>query len=113
MRTYDDLRATPRFKLFQLAGMTVSGERKRVHVLNLSAGGALLYSPEPPVPGTPMRLECGDAARFARVAWARGRRFGVTFALPLANAQVDQVIADQQELVSAASLRIGVLADAA
>lgn len=36
-----------------------------------------------------------------------------TFALPLANAHVDQVIADQQKLVAAASLRIGVLADAA
>ena len=107
---FDDthhLRAAPRFKLFQPAEITTSGRTSRVHLLNLSAGGALIHAAVPPSRGTPVHVRCGGHSRAARVAWVHERRFGVAFANPLATDQVAQVIADQEALVAAASRRIG------
>lgn len=101
------LRATPRFKLFQPSEMTSgSTPPTRVHILNLSTGGALLYAAAPPRPGTPLRLRCGDEMRTARVAWAEQRRFGVAFTTPLADGKVTQVIAEQEASVAAARRRV-------
>lgn len=102
-----DLRAKPRYKLFQPSEMTLSGATTRVHILNLSATGALVHAAEPPAPGTSLRLRPGQGLRPARVVWTRGRRFGVAFSTPLADAQVDSVIADQEALIAEASRRFG------
>jgi hypothetical protein len=97
------LRSTPRYKLFQPSEMSTEGATRRVHLLNLSAGGALIYASEPPPPGTTLRLYC--AARFvaARVAWRDERRFGVAFITPLADTVVSEVIAAHDALVTDAS----------
>lgn len=100
------LRATPRYKLFQPGEISVGGATKRVHVLNLSAGGALIYAPEPPARGTPLRVRCGDQSLSARVAWRDDQRFGVAFVVPLTDARVAEIIAAQDALVSAASRRL-------
>jgi hypothetical protein len=104
------LRAKPRFKLFQPVQMIASGGARRVHLLNLSAGGALVHAADPPAPGTAIQLCPGASFRSARVAWTNGRRFGVTFTTPLPDAHVAQVIADQATLVATASQRIAQLA---
>lgn len=100
------LRATPRYKLFQPSEITVGVLSSRVHVLNLSAGGALLYASDPPEPGTPLRLQCGAQSLPARVAWREERRFGVQFVCPLTEASVADIIATQDALVAAASQRL-------
>lgn len=104
------MRAKPRFKLFQPTEMTASGATTtRVHILNLSAGGALVYAAAPPRPGTALRLRCGDESRPARVAWTEERRFGIAFTVPLADTQVTRVIADQEASIAAATRRAGAL----
>lgn len=100
------LRATPRYKLFQPAEMCTGSVATRVHILNLSAGGALMYASNPPAKGTILRLRCGDRTLPACVAWTDERRFGVAFVAPLASTDVDDVIAAQDALVSAVSRRV-------
>jgi hypothetical protein len=101
-----DLRATPRHKLFQPTEMTTDGMTRRVHLLNLSAGGALIFAANPPMPGAILQLACGGHSLPARVAWRAERRFGVAFITPLAEAEVSEVIAAQDALVASASRRI-------
>lgn len=100
------LRAKPRFKMFQPTEMKASDAIRRVHLLNLSAGGALVYAAEPPAPGSALNLQLDDQHRPARVVWADGRRFGVAFVQPLADAQVERAIASQEAAIRAASQRI-------
>lgn len=101
------MRATPRYKLFQPTEMVSDGQTRRVHLLNVSAGGALIFAAEPPMPGAMLRLECGSHSLEARVAWRTERRFGVAFITPLDEGQVSELIAAQDALVAAASRRIG------
>jgi hypothetical protein len=86
------MRAAPRFKLFQPTAMTTAAGTARVHLLNLSTGGALVHATEAPTPGSLLRLQCGEEQRVARVAWANGRRFGAAFSLPLTDAQVEALV---------------------
>lgn len=97
------LRAAPRYKLFQPTEISVAGETRRAHVLNLSAGGALLYAMDPPASGTKVLVLCGGRLLSARVAWREDRRFGLVFLTPLANAEISKVVAAQNALISGAS----------
>jgi hypothetical protein len=85
-------RAAPRYKLFQPTAMTTPSGTARVHLLNLSTGGALVHAADPPPAGSLLRLQCGTEQRVARVAWSRGRRFGAAFSLPLSEAQVEALL---------------------
>lgn len=93
------LRATPRYKLFQPTEIRTGSSTRRAHLLNLSAGGALIYASDPPTPGTPLRVRCGARSLPAHVAWNDGRRFGVAFLTPLSNAEVSEAIAAHDALV--------------
>lgn len=93
------LRATPRYKLFQPTEICTDGSTRRVHLLNLSTGGALIYATDPPPRGTPLRVSCGARSLPARVAWNDGRRFGVAFFTPLSHADVSDAIAAHDALV--------------
>jgi len=101
-----EMRATQRYKLFQPTEMTVNGRTRRVHLLNLSAGGALIFAPDPPLPGAIVQLKCGVHSLRARVAWRADRRFGVAFLAPLAEADVRKIVADQDALVASAGHRM-------
>lgn len=105
------VRATPRFKLFQPTEMIASGAIRRVHILDLSAGGALVHAPDPPAPKTPLQLRCGNETRSARVAWVDQHRFGITFTIPLSDERVEELIAEQEALIAAASQRLVAGAD--
>lgn len=104
------LRAAPRYKLFQPTEMSGADGARRVHLLNLSTSGALVHAAEAPAPGTSLTIRCGGNLLSAKVAWTLGRKFGVSFSTPLARAQVEQVLGDQQALIASASRRIGSIA---
>src|SRR5689334_22370701 len=53
------LLATPRYKLFQPAEIVVGHQMARAHMLNLSAGGALIFVSNPPAAGTILFVQCG------------------------------------------------------
>jgi len=103
-------RARPRFKLFQPTTMTVGKDLVRVHVLDLSATGALLHHATPPEAGSTVRLECVGSLRPARVVWVKGTRFGISFTLPLSEVQVTEALADQSAMVAAHAQRAGAAA---
>jgi len=104
-------RAAPRIKIFQPAEIrSGAGEQSRVHLLNISTGGALVYGDAPPEVGAQVRLVCGIQLGAARVQWRSGRRFGVAFARPIAPAELDVVVRKQQELIQTMTQRVGLTA---
>jgi hypothetical protein len=106
-RDAGDRRAAARLKIFQPAEMERNATRDRVHLLNLSTTGALIYGEEAPAVGTKVKLFCGFPLGEARVAWAGGRCFGVAFAKPLPKAHIDALLGAQNDLLENASRRLG------
>ncbi|MBB5711941.1 PilZ domain-containing protein [Sphingomonas xinjiangensis] len=104
----DERRQAPRSKLFQQAEMRGPEGDVRVHVLNLSTLGALVYSDQVPMAGEQVRLTCGMPLGICRVAWVNGRRFGVQFLKPVPHAVIEQVLRIQDALIVSASERLGV-----
>ncbi|UZK64959.1 PilZ domain-containing protein [Sphingomonas sp. M1-B02] len=104
----DERRRAPRIKLFQPAEMVCgSGERERVHLLNLSTSGALAYAQRAPAPGDAVELACGAVLGAARVAWASGQRFGLHFDAPIPPAQIEALLREQAEVIANATRRLG------
>ncbi|WP_293991561.1 PilZ domain-containing protein [Sphingomonas sp.] len=100
------LRTATRHKLFQPTEMSTGDAAKRVHILDLSTGGAMIYASDPPLPGTLVRLQCGHRHLCARVAWNKERRFGLSFTVPLADCDVLDVVTAQDALIAAAAARL-------
>lgn len=92
-------RAAPRAKVFQPAEMLAGTTTSRIHLLDLSRVGALVYGQSPPSVGTIVRLNGSRAIGAARVAWVDGKRFGVAFAVPLTQSQLDALIVVPASLV--------------
>ncbi|SOB78701.1 PilZ domain-containing protein [Sphingomonas guangdongensis] len=86
-------RRSPRLKLFLPGEMIVRGASSRVHLLNLSTGGALVHAPTPVSPGSSVIIHFAREARAARVAWVDGQRAGLCFTTPLSDEGVRQVVA--------------------
>lgn len=104
-----DHRREPRIKIFQPAELEQEGgESARVHLLNISSGGALVYG-EPPRVGDAVRLACGVVLGEARVAWRTGRRFGVAFVRPLGQAKLAEVLQLQAAMIRTVSERMAVV----
>jgi hypothetical protein len=99
------LRATPRYKIFKPTEIMLRGVAARAHILNLSAGGALVFASDPPSPGEILSLRCGNHALSAQVAWKNENRVGVVFLSPLTETHVREFIAAQDAAVAAASFR--------
>ena len=91
-------RAYARMKVFQPGEMEWGGSRARIHLLDLSRGGALVYAQVPPPVGSILRFVEPACLAAARVVWVRGKRFGVAFAAPLSDALVALIIAEQERL---------------
>lgn len=105
------MRAAPRVKIFQAGEMRCgAGEPARVHLLNISTGGALVYAEHVPAVGEQVQLACGVPLGAARVQWSSGRRFGVAFAEPIGPAKIEAVIRTQEAMVEAAAQRLGTIA---
>lgn len=102
------MRAAPRIKIFQAGEIRCgSGETRRVHLLNISTGGALLYADSAPGVGEQVRVACGIPLGIGRVQWTSGQRFGVAFAHPITSAQIDRVIRKQDDRIEAPARRHG------
>lgn len=100
-------RRATRFKVFQPAEMALGSDAPvRVHLLNVSVGGALVYAEAAPAVGTEVTLACGMVRGPGRVAWSAGRRFGVEFAQPIAESQVQALLISQDKLIESASQRL-------
>jgi len=93
-------RGANRAKIFQPGEMhTISGAQ-RIHLLDLSRTGALVYAADKaPEVGAVVRLTAGVPLGAARVKWAVGKRFGVLFATPLSAEVLDRLLDAQRSLV--------------
>ena len=86
------LRAEPRHKLFEPTTMQCGAQRLRVHLLDVSATGALVHHAAPPPIGALVLIDCCGARRSARVMRAEGSRFGVQFTIPLTGGQIASLV---------------------
>lgn len=82
------VRTQPRLKVFQPAELQVGGTTTRVHVLDLSALGALMHGRVDLDPGKQVILLCCGWSRSATIAWAASGRFGLRFKQALTAAEV-------------------------
>ena len=102
------LRTSPRIKIFQPAELIeADGRTRRVHLLNVSTGGALVYGDATPQVGDVVRLTCGMPLGVARVQWTNGRSFGVAFAAPLAGPEIEALMRIQDAVIDATTRRLG------
>lgn len=87
------LRAKPRLKIFHPTEMRLRTDRVRVHLLDLSATGALVHCAAPPPLGTMVEIECGGTQRKARVVRSEGPKFGIQFFVALTDDELRATIA--------------------
>lgn len=95
-------RVAPRAKIFQPAELVRGdphGPSERVHLLNLSTSGALVYGRSAIEAGARVHLTCGFSFGAARVTWSNGQRFGVQFDVPLSELQIAAVLHTQEMMV--------------
>ncbi len=89
---FQSRRAMPRLKIFQPTQMQFGDQSLRVHLLDISVGGALVHVAGPPDIGSRVMLDCAGVDRAAIVRWVGGSRFGIAFDRPLSEAEVERVI---------------------
>lgn len=82
------VRIQARLKVFQPAELQVGATVTRVHVLDLSALGALMHGRVDLDPGKQVTLHCCGWARTATIAWAASGRFGLRFKQALTAADI-------------------------
>jgi hypothetical protein len=104
--TEHELRRETRLKIFQPAEMGEGSDAARVHLLNISSGGALVYGESPPALGATVRLACGVPLGEARVAWRAGRRFGVAFLQPLGETALALLLEQQATMIRVVAERM-------
>ena len=94
-------RAATRAKIFQPGEMHTIAGAQRVHLLDLSSSGALVYTAgDAPAAGSVVRLSAaGESLGPARVKWVSGKRFGVAFPTPLSAERIDQLLQAQRTMV--------------
>ncbi|WP_260598550.1 PilZ domain-containing protein [Sphingomonas endolithica] len=103
------IRASPRLKVFFPSQLDGAGGIIRIHLLNISRTGALIYSSQPLEKGQKVSVGSGERAKLAIVAWVSGARAGVEFRLPFHEAELDAFIADQNAALAEAARTIGTL----
>lgn len=85
-------RHAARRKMFEPVTLSFGGAEMRAHFLDLSSSGALAHCETPPVSGSYVSVEALGLAASGRVMWARGKRFGIQFSLPLTEAETNALI---------------------
>ena len=89
------LRARPRLKLFEPTVMRDGAHEAKIHLLDLSATGALAHAAIPPRASARVLVTLGTENRTATVIWVEGHRFGIAFTVPLTDHQVAATIAPE------------------
>ncbi len=79
--------------MFRPGHLQVGGDETRIHMLDVSSGGAKIHSPKPLATGTNVLVSWDDQVKAARVAWSAGAKCGLRFNLPLDAGQVAQLLA--------------------
>lgn len=72
--------------------VSVGRQRTPIHVINVSRSGALCQAPVHPPAGTDVLVAVAATLLPARVAWARGERFGIVFHHPVGEAWVHMLV---------------------
>ena len=93
-------RAAKRVKIFQPAMLTADGRARRVHLLDVSAAGALVHAQEPVAKGALVRVECLGVVRDGDVRWSTGKRFGLLFDRTLSAEQVTMLASPAQAAIA-------------
>lgn len=73
----------------------------RIHLLDLSAKGALGHAEQPPAPGDIVWLVCKGCEILSRTAWVRGSRFGLAFDTPVPSAKLKPMLAEGRHALQA------------
>ena len=87
-------RAGRRLKVF-LPATLEGGPVERIHILNISANGALCHADDSPESGTQVNLASAGLIIAARVVWRDGQRFGIRFARSIDEAQIAMIVGDR------------------
>ncbi|MFC3579116.1 PilZ domain-containing protein [Sphingomonas hylomeconis] len=86
-------RSSPRRKVFVPSQMLYRGEILRVHLLNISRGGALISIPSPLPVGHTVAVGQGMTAKVATVVRVSNNRAAVEFRIPFSDIQMEEFIA--------------------
>lgn len=90
---YEERRTCPRVPVAMPAFLQTEGQRHAVHLLDLSAGGAMLKCAASLSTGTAVTLDCGTLARAAVVRWQTDGVLGICFDSELDAREVTALIA--------------------
>ena len=93
-------RSAPRLPVSLPAIVQIGQLQLSARIENISCGGAALEMETPIVKGTRILLSCGTIRHDAIVAWSYSGQFGVTFKLPLTNAEVREQVARSNALAA-------------
>jgi len=85
----DDHRIAHRYKTFEPTTLRSDAGEARVHLINLSATGALVHMADPPELGAAVCIDLKGTAAEARVVWRDGARFGLAFRTRLTSVTID------------------------
>jgi hypothetical protein len=92
VQNYERQRASRRLKIFLPATLRHGAEEARIHLLDISRTGALAHADNPPKARDRVRIQCDALYITGTVAWVAGKRFGVMFSAPLAEAMIRAII---------------------
>lgn len=99
-------RIAKRLKTFEPAVLCgPDGELRRIHLLNISATGALAYGQDPPRAGMSVTLHGPLEIGQAQVRWQRDNCFGVAFSIPLSADQLGRFVEAQRSRVESTARR--------
>jgi hypothetical protein len=82
-----------RHKIFLPVVLNQAGSTTRIHLLDISRTGARANAPHLPPVGERVRIVWNDIVITGRIAWGRDTRIGIRFDLPLADRQLDAIVA--------------------
>jgi len=96
-----DARNSERTRVLLQASLLAGGRPMRIHLLDLSAHGALGHATEPPQIGEMVWLVCRGCEILSRTAWIRGSRFGLAFDNPVPSAKLKLLLAEGRRALAA------------
>ena len=86
-------RVSGRYKTFLPCALEQEGDTLRAHILNLSATGAMIATPQTIRAKQSISLQFQSVSYKAVVVWARDDRAGLRFNLPLSHSTLQKLIA--------------------
>lgn len=85
-------RHAARHKMFEPVTLGLGSADVRAHVLDLSCTGALAHCETPPKAGSYVSVKGTGLETSGRVMWAKGKRFGIQFSVPLTEMETEELL---------------------